>query len=369
MGRFAWIWAFAALLVGNAASAQQMKPVTIVAQGVLYTGGQADGDHTIGQTYVFYQIPARAKGAPKRWPIIFIHGSRQTGAGFLGTPDGRPGWATWFLGQGWPVYVIDQPGKGKSGYFPEAYGPQEPWTSRKHTVQQFSGSETLNPLPWPGAAKHSQWPGGVGAGVPGNPAFEQFIASQVANMPDIDMQYALTLRGISDLLKRIGPAVIVTHSQSGPLSWMIAEANPGLVKAIIAVEPTGNTGSSGKLGVPCGLTIKCLGFTPAIAGPADLHLKQTASMPGRMDCWLQDGAAHKLPWLAGTPVLIATGEASYHAGSDHCTSAFLTQAGVANDYVSLADAGIHGNGHMQMIEANNLVIAAFYEKWLLKKLH
>jgi pimeloyl-ACP methyl ester carboxylesterase len=302
--------------------------VTIERQGVMYTGGERQGDAVVGQTYAFYQIPPKRTG---RWPIIFIHGSRQTGASFLGTPDGRPGWATFFLGHGWPVYVIDQPGKGKAGYNTESYGTLADVPSRAHTIRQFSAPESLKPLPWPQAAKHSQWPGGPGSGVSGQPAFEQLLASQVGNMPDVRQQYALTLRGVTDLLHRIGPAIIVTHSQAGPLTWMIAQANPGLVKALIAVEPTGDTGSSGDMGAKCALTIDCLRFTPPISGPADLHLvKSGPDMPDSRACWLQNGPAHRLPWLAGIPILIATGEASYHAASDHCTSVFLKQAGVPN---------------------------------------
>jgi hypothetical protein len=86
-----------------------------------------------------------------------------------------------------------------------------------------------------------------------------------------------------------------------------------------------------------------------------------------VDCWLQRSSRYRLPWLNGIPILIATGEASYHAGQDYCTSAFLTQAGVANDYIYLPDVGIRGNGHMQMIEKNNLTIAAYYERWLLDR--
>ena len=66
--------------------------------------------------------------------------------------------------------------------------------------------------------------------------------------------------------------------------------------------------------------------------------------------------------------LVATGQASYHATYDYCTSKFLTQAGVKHDYVPLASVGILGNGHMEMLEMNNLTIAAFYERWLASKL-
>ena len=77
---------------------------------------------------------------------------------------------------------------------------------------------------------------------------------------------------------------------------------------------------------------------------------------------------HTLPDFAKIPVLIATGEASYHAQYDHCTAAFWRQADIENSWVNLASVGIKGNGHMQMLELNNLDIASFYEKWLLRHL-
>lgn len=48
-------------------------------------------------------------------PIVTIHGAGRVGTSFLRTPDGR-GWAEFFLWKGYAVYVVDQPGRGKSGY-------------------------------------------------------------------------------------------------------------------------------------------------------------------------------------------------------------------------------------------------------------
>lgn len=360
------IAAAAAMLAAWLPASAMDRSITLKAQGVIITGGAVEGDHVFGQMQTFYQLPA-GKPKPYHYPIVFIHGSRLTGAGFFGTPDGREGWATWFVSRGWPVYVVDQPGKGRSGYFPNAYGPQEHDPSRRQVAERFTAPEKVNPVPWPTAHLHTQWPG---SGLPGDPVFEQFFASEVANMPDVRMQYALTLRAVTQLLARIGPAVIVTHSQAGPLSWLIAQANPGRVKAIIAVEPTGNANRAGKgPAVPCGITIDCLRFTPSLPSAAALDLVRTPTKRSMdVDCWLQKSPRYRLPWLNGVPILIATGEASYHAGQDYCTSAFLTQAGVANDYVYLPEAGIHGNGHMQMIEKNNLTIAAYYEQWLLQRI-
>ena len=62
--------------------------------------------------------------------------------------------------------------------------------------------------------------------------------------------------------------------------------------------------------------------------------------------------------LQNVPVLVFAAEASYHAIYDHCTAKYLKQAGVKTDFVRLEDVGIKGNGHMVMIEKNNLDIAA-----------
>ena len=67
--------------------------------------------------------------------------------------------------------------------------------------------------------------------------------------------------------------------------------------------------------------------------------------------------------MKGIPILIVVSEASYHAPYDHCTAKFLTQAGVPNTFVRLESIGIHGNGHMMMLEKNNLEIATFLINW------
>ena len=64
--------------------------------------------------------------------------------------------------------------------------------------------------------------------------------------------------------------------------------------------------------------------------------------------------------------MIMTAEASYHATYDHCTVKYLQQAGVQATWIKLADAGIHGNGHMLMLEKNSLDIAEAISRWLSK---
>jgi pimeloyl-ACP methyl ester carboxylesterase len=359
---------------GAGQSAEKVNPFPISSQGVLYVGGTYDNPAAptalSNQAYVFYQLPPGQR--PKnKYPVVMIHGSQQTGANFLGTPDLRPGWAAFFVSHGYPVYVVDQPGRGKSGYFPSAYGTQGGNPNPTTVQRMFTAPELSSPLQWPQAALHTQWPGGRGSGVPGNFAYDQFLASQVANMPSTVQALTLTTKAVAQLLDRIGPAIIVTHSMAGPLSWMIPQAAPGKVKAIIAVEPGGPSGLNNATAPAnaCGLTPVCLTFTPAVSGPADLGLVSVPPPSSDFrNCWLQTEPAHKLPWLDGTPILIVTGEASYHATYDYCTSKFLTQAGVGHDFVPLQTVGIRGNGHMMMLEQNNLEIAEFVRQWLSGKL-
>jgi hypothetical protein len=69
---------------------------------------------TIGQMYVQFQIPAKSSGPG--WPVIMVHGSTHTAACLESTPDGREGWYPYFVRKGISTYVVDQAGRGRSGF-------------------------------------------------------------------------------------------------------------------------------------------------------------------------------------------------------------------------------------------------------------
>jgi hypothetical protein len=69
---------------------------------------------TIGQMYVQFQIPQRKAGPG--WPVIMVHGSTHTGAALESTPDGREGGIPTFVRKGVATYVVDQSGRGRSGF-------------------------------------------------------------------------------------------------------------------------------------------------------------------------------------------------------------------------------------------------------------
>ena len=347
--------------------------VTIAKQGYFFVNGKyatsKDGQIMVGQMFVQFQVP---QARTKKYPIIMIHGGGQTGTNFLGTPDGRPGWADYFLRQGYAVYVVDQPARARSGYFTDAYGP----TRRPNAAamsERFTAPELANL--YPQSKFHTQWPG---KGVPGDPVFDQFFASQMEDMLNLTMLEDLNRNAGAALLDRIGPAILLTHSQSGPIGWGIADLRPNLVKAVLAIEPSGpafyeNVAlgapewfKDGPLGRAWGITRMPLSFDPPAVDSKDLVMvrQDRADAPNLVRCWQQDAPARQLVNLKGIPILMVSSESSYHVPYDHCTSKFLAQAGVKHSYVRLPEIGIHGNGHMMMLEKNNLEIAAMLNGWM-----
>jgi pimeloyl-ACP methyl ester carboxylesterase len=192
----------------------------------------------------------------------------------------------------------------------------------------------------------------------------------VASLTDEVETQSLVQAAGAALLDRIGSAIIVTHSQAGAFGWLLADARPQLVKGILAVEPAGppfqNAVFDEDNARPWGLTDIPLAYDPPLAEARNLKKvrQQAADGPGLAKCWLQADPPRQLPRLRDIPVLIVTTEASYHAVYDHCTAKYLDQAGVKNTFVHLESVGIRGNGHMVMLEKNNLVVAAFLQKWI-----
>jgi pimeloyl-ACP methyl ester carboxylesterase len=347
-------------------------PLEIADQGVFSIPGRyVEVDRQtimVGQMFVQYQIP---KNKTRPYPVVMIHGGGQTASNFLATPDGRRGWADDFVAHGYAVYVVDQSGRGRSGFFGDVYGK-----TRKPSVgnveQRFTTPE-LKQL-WPQARLHTQWPG---PGTQGDPTFDAFYASQVETIGDEGLIEELNREAGAKLLDRIGPAVLLTHSQAGVIGWSVADARPHLVKGILAVEPSGppirenvakgapDFFDDGPVTRPWGVTRGKVAYDPPAETANDLKLirQKQADGPGLVRCFLQAEPARQLPNLKGIPILILTSEASYHAPYDHCTARYLAQAGVKNTFVRLPERGIRGNGHMMMLEKNNLEIAALLRDW------
>lgn len=317
-----------------------------------------------GQMHVEMLVPDDIRHP---WPLVFIHGAAQTGTGWITTPDGRHGWAPWFAERGWKVCVIDQPARGRSAWQPGMDGPLTP-VSVSLIENLFTAPED-NPG-WPQAKFHTQWPGGARKGHAGDPVFDQFYASQVASLANPESEKLMQEAGAA-LLDRIGPAILITHSQAGLFGWLIADVRPRLVKGIVALEPAGPPYKDALFHSgfdrDWGLTSLKLTYDPPVDPqmPLAFEKQAIADAPDLSPCWSQRGEPRRLVNLIGIPTAIITSEASYHAVFDHCTVHYLRQAGVNADFIRLADHGIHGNGHMMMLEKNSIEIVTLIEKWLL----
>ncbi len=180
------------------------------------TEGQTfHGDHA----YVFYQIPVSAR----RLPLVLWHGYGQFSKTWETTPDGREGYQNIFLRRRFGVYLIDQPRRGRAG---------------RSTVPM-----TITPTPdeqlWFGVFRLGIWP----AFFPGvqfsrePEALNQYFRQMVPNTGPFDME--VTSAAVAALFDKIGPGILVTHSQSGGPGWRTAIKSRN-VRAIAAYEPGSN---------------------------------------------------------------------------------------------------------------------------------
>lgn len=161
---------------------------------------------------------------------------------------------------------------------------------------------------------------------------------------------------------------MVTHSQSGYLGWILGDARPNLVKAIVALEPNGppfqNAIFTKNPARVFGLTDIPLTFNPPISSTSDL--RPFAVFEGEnYTSFQQSFPPRRLVHLAQIPVLLVTSETGYHAVYDDFTVQFLQEAGVNVTHTRLESMGIRGNGHMFFMELNSDQIAAeVVEPWI-----
>ena len=80
-----------------------------------YVGGHYVGapgkEQMEGPMYVEVWVPKQIR---QPYPIVMFHGNGQTGAVWQETPDGRAGWAYYLIAQGYVVYMVDYPARGRS---------------------------------------------------------------------------------------------------------------------------------------------------------------------------------------------------------------------------------------------------------------
>ncbi|CAF4189724.1 unnamed protein product [Adineta steineri] len=342
-----------------------------------YVGGEyvydtsSQGFVMTGQMYVEHLTSPY--GIQQPYPLVLMHGNAMTGTNWLNTPDGRPGWASYFLQQGYDIYIIDQPARGRSIWLPNSNMTVKTYSA--NMMEKRFTATSFYKL-WPQAILHTQWPGddNTTKGRMGDQIFDAFYASTVQFVAsEVSVQTMMQKAGAA-LLDKIGAAILLTHSQSGSFGWLIADIRPNLVKAIVSIEPKGppfrEAVFSNKSSRSWGITDIPITYDPIVNSSSDLLTVEIPSIhENYTSCILQKTPARTLTNLVNISVLIETSQASYHAVYDHCTIEFLQQAGVKVDFIRLEDIEIYGNGHMQMMEKNNLHIADILRQWIRKTVH
>jgi hypothetical protein len=302
--------------------------------GTVITGpaGQTfRGDHA----YAFYQIPVNAR----RLPLVLWHGAGQFSKSWETTPDGREGYQNIFLRRGFGVYVIDQPRRGNAGRSTVAATivptPDEQfwfnifrigiWPNYFPDVQFARDPETLN----------------------------QYFRSMTPNTGPFDME--VVSDAVSALFNKIGPGILITHSQSGGPGWLTAMKNQN-IRAIVAYEPgSGFIFPDGEIPPPMP---SAAGALEGVGVPLSEFMKLTKlpivvyygdNIPERPTTSLgQDN------WRVRLSMARLWRDAVNRRGGDVTL-------------VHLPKIGIRGNTHFPFSDLNNLQIADLMSKFLQDK--
>ena len=331
-------------------ASEKSEPLMIQEQGSFAVGGlvvtnsgtyDATNRSPAGQTlhgdhaYVFYQIPVRAR----KLPLVLWHGIGQFSKTWETTPDGREGFQNIFLRRRFPIYVIDQPRRGRAGRstLPTTIAP-------KPDEQDWFGTFRLGIWPdfFPGV-QFSHEP----------EALNQYFRQITPDTGPLDP--ALNSEAVTALFKKIGPGILVTHSHAGGMGWRVAVKSSN-VRAIVSYEPgSGFIFPEGEVPPPmtsAGGTLQAVGVPlsefmaltkiPITIFYGDNIPAQAIANPGQ-DSWRVRLAMARL-WR----------DAVNRRGGDVTV-------------VHLPEIGIRGNTHFPFSDLNNLQIADLMSQFLEKK--
>jgi pimeloyl-ACP methyl ester carboxylesterase len=233
---------------------QHLPPLVLESQGNFFAGGQVinrsalglEGNQIyVGKAYVEYWIPWKKRRTTdnKVMPIVITHSSI-SGAVFRTTPDGREGWSTWFARRGFPVYIIDPPGKGRAGFDPDPVNSAAQGISRPFMAAPLTG--VFDSSAW------DIWNQGPEFGVLG----DGILYGDTMPNDDGSLRHWLALAGLPSgpspspggadaafiaALEKIKnhwqePIIFIGWSSGATLAERLLGLRPDLFKAVIALE-------------------------------------------------------------------------------------------------------------------------------------
>ena len=274
------------------------------------------GHVVVDNVYATYQYPAEMRHPH---PILFNSGGGHTARVYDTTPDGREGWLTLFLREGFAVYGVDRPNTGRSGTD----------ICKINAVKLGLAPPTQLPAINRYAAESSwvtfRWGPKYGEPYPNTQfpieAADKYFPQTVSTYRD-EQEALKSVAAFTALIDRVPePVILQTWSSSGLLGYLTAAERPDRVKAILAIE------------------------TSVTAFDA-----------------IQLAARQKLTTI---PILIVIGD---HAQDRvDASRKFQKEMAALGGRVTvdvLPEAGIYGNGHTMMLEKNNKQIMHRMIAWL-----
>jgi pimeloyl-ACP methyl ester carboxylesterase len=308
-----------------------LRLVLVIALGVLVSGitlgpranAAAQTPTMMGEAFwvgdaaapMYVERLAPREGASQPYPLVLVHGAGQTGAAtWIATPDGREGWAPYFVRRGFTTYVVDLPGHGRSGQPPD----------------------------------FAHWSG---------------------------LRYVEALEA---LLVRTGPALVVTHSMGGRVGWKLAERAPERLAGLFAVTPAPPPNlvprnvapplpEDAPYYQPPDFLRAALANTPTF--PLAAWDQFVATLVPESARAVNEGRNAAGPELdVGPDALRGLPAVALAADLDAADPPAIVRR--AADYFGIpllqtdADWGLPGHGHLLMLEQGNLEIAAHVADWL-----
>lgn len=185
-----------------------------------------NGTFWIEQTYVQYFSPANRRFP---LPVLLVHGGGMTGRTWETTPDGRPGWLQRFLEAGVETHVVDIVERGRAGFCalpglgseaPILRSLEESWDLYRFGARaDFAARKAYPGMRFPIRA------------------LEAFASYDVPRWPSSS---AVQMEGLRRVIERIGPCVVIGHSQGGGFAFRLGAERPDLAPLVVALEPHGD---------------------------------------------------------------------------------------------------------------------------------
>jgi len=292
------------------------------ARDVVFTEGapplrvDPNGDFEVEQMYVQYFIPANQKS---KYPLLMWHGGGLTGVTWDTKPDGNSGWLQYFLKAGHAVYVSDAVERGRASWarYPEIFSSEPFFRTKKEAweLYRIGPKDSYHTDP----AKRIAHPDEKFPISAFDQFSKQFVPRWASNDGPTQSAYNL-------LIQKVGPCVVMVHSQAGNFGFHAALAAPDKIKAIVAIEPGG-------------------GPKP---GPELEKIKHIPILFVWGDHWDEQDF-----WKRVIPNVKAFADG-------------LQARGGRVEWIDLPKIGISGNSHMLMMDTNSSQIAGIIQEWMNK---